>query len=270
MASTGGPAANAAHLLAAWGIRCAFAGVLGDDHYGQKILFEFENASIDTSLINIRHNTSTNLSVVLVNRQNGSRTIINRKSPRKPLGINTNVLDRINPKVLLLDGHQLQASLDALDKFPEAISILDAGSLREGTEKLAGEVDILASSERFAKRFCKLHELDSDESRRKCLRSLDHGKSYPVIVTLGEKGLIYGDRNGYRHQPAFPVKSIDTTAAGDIFHGALAYGALRKMPFEKILKFASVAAALSTTKQGGIASIPQIDRVHEKLESFNL
>ena len=266
--SGGGPAANAAHLLAAWGVGCAFAGVVGDDDYGRKILDEFKQARIDTSLTQCRRNQDTNLSIILVNQQNGSRTVINRKSASKPLTLDPDALNKINPRVLLFDGHELQASLAAIEKFPDAVSILDAGSLREGTERLAREVDYLAASERFASQVCGLDELESETNRQKCIRRLHQGKTYLVIVTLGENGLIYGDENGHRHLRAFPVDAIDTTAAGDLFHGALAYGILKKMPLLQALKLASLTAALSTTRPGGKTSIPRLSRVEEELNTY--
>ena len=169
MTSSGGPAANAAHLLAEWGVACAFSGVVGDDDYGRNILNEFEQARIDTSLAQSRRNHDSNLSIILVNQQNGSRTIINRKPPSEPLKLDLDALKKINPQILLFDGHELEASLAALERFPDAISILDAGSLREGTERLAREVDYLAASERFARQVCLLDELESETNRQKCL-----------------------------------------------------------------------------------------------------
>jgi sulfofructose kinase len=268
MTSSGGPAANTAHLLASWGVSCAFAGVVGDDDYGRNVLDEFEQARIDISLTQCRRESNTNLSIILVNQQNGSRTIVNCKSPSQPLELDVGALNKMNPQVLLFDGHELEASLAALEKFPDAISILDAGSLREGTERLAREVDYFAASERFARQACLLDELETETSRQKCLNRLHQGKRYPVIVTLGEKGLIYGDQNGHRHLPACPVDSIDTTGAGDLFHGALAYGIFKKMALEQALKFASVTAALSTTKPGGKTSIPPMSQVEEKLNTY--
>src|SRR5579872_5491812 len=79
--SGGGPTANAAYLLALWGARCAFAGLIGDDHYGRRIVAEFESAGVDCSLLELRAKHATPVSFIVVNQQNGSRTIINRKIP---------------------------------------------------------------------------------------------------------------------------------------------------------------------------------------------
>ncbi|MCL5096915.1 MAG: PfkB family carbohydrate kinase, partial [Candidatus Omnitrophica bacterium] len=232
----GGPAANAAYLLASWGIACAFAGLVGDDHYGRRIAVEFRAAGVDISLLEQRPGHITPLSVILINRNNGSRTIVNRKSKTKPLKLEPEHLIRLSPRVLLFDGHELEASLDALNAFPNVTSILDAGSWREGTAELAGRVNYLAASERFALQACQLPDLDSLEHRRSALRQLRARYRNTVVVTLGERGLIADDGHGLFEMDAFKVKAVDTTAAGDIFHGAFVYGVLREMSFQQNLR----------------------------------
>src|SRR5580765_2129927 len=86
--SGGGPAANAAYLLSSWGISSAFAGVIGDDRYGMQVQREFQSVGTNISLLEIRRGHSTPFSIIIVNRQNGSRTIINRKAPTAPMPLN--------------------------------------------------------------------------------------------------------------------------------------------------------------------------------------
>src|SRR5271156_5719623 len=88
MESGGGPAANAAYLLSLWDNRCGFAGLLGNDEYGQRILEEFRTVGTDVSLIELRSGHSTPVSIIVINKQNGSRTIVNRKSRPASLGLN--------------------------------------------------------------------------------------------------------------------------------------------------------------------------------------
>src|ERR1017187_1752918 len=73
--SGGGPAANAAYLLSSWGDRCGFAGLIGDDGYGRRIQEEFRAAGTDISLLELRTGHATPLSILLINKQTGSRTI---------------------------------------------------------------------------------------------------------------------------------------------------------------------------------------------------
>ena len=73
------------------------------------------------------------------------------------------------------------------------------------------------------------------------------------------------DGSGFRHMPAFPALCVDTTGAGDIFHGAFAFAITRAMPFWESLRFASMAASLSVRVPGGRNSIPTLSQVEEAL-----
>lgn len=263
--SGGGPAANAAYLLSSWGVSCGLAAVLGDDAYGHKIMAEFRVVGTDLSLTEIRPGHSTPVSVILVNLENGSRTLVNRKKPGADLCLNPARLSKWSPRVLLMDGHELDASMVALEAFPEAISILDAGSLHAGTAALAGRVSYLIASEKFALQAANLPGLGDREQQDHCLGRLTERYGNRIVVTLGERGLIAEDQGACCALPAFKTASVDTTAAGDIFHGAFSYAILQQMELWQSLRFASMAAALSVQKRGGRPSIPALDEVKEVL-----
>ena len=261
----GGPAANAAWLLSSWELRVGFAGLVGDDVHGKRTRDEFTAVCTDVSLLEMRPGHATPLSMILINRQNGSRTIINRKLNGASLSMDTAKLLPLKPRVLLFDGHELEASLTAIQAFPEAISILDAGSWREGTAALAGQVNYLAASERFAVQATGVTSLQSEAERRQCLARLREQFATKTIVTLGERGLMYDDGGGFNQLSAFPADAVDTTAAGDIFHGAFAYAIAAKMPLREALRFSSMAASLSVCKAGGRSSIPTLKKVNDAL-----
>jgi len=263
--SGGGPAANAAYLLSQWGTRCAFAGVVGNDYYGQQIVAEFRSVGTDTSLLETRADFPTPLSLILVNRLTGSRTLVNRKVQGASLSFEPRALAGLLPKVLLFDGHELAATLVAQSAFPDAITILDAGSAREGTLALAGKVTYLLASERFALQVTGLPNLDSADLQSACLDILAERFGTTAVVTLGERGLIVHDGRCHVALPAFPATVVDTTAAGDIFHGAFAYGVLNEKPLQENLRFASMTASLSVQLPGGRKSVPPIARVKEAL-----
>lgn len=261
----GGPAANAAYLLAKWGVNTTFAGMVGDDLYGRMIVAEFKMIGADLSPLQVCSKIRTPLSLILVNQSTGSRTIINRREEGPAYQPDLKLLEKSNPQVLLFDGHELEASLAALNMFPKARTILDAGTLRPGTETLAAQVDYLVASERFALAWTGLPDLKSLERRQESLRRLAGLCRGHVTVTLGEAGLIHNEGGAFHHLPAFSVKAIDTTGAGDIFHGAFAYGVLKKYSLEKTLRMASMAAALSVTIPGGRQSIPELSLVGKKM-----
>jgi sulfofructose kinase len=264
----GGPAANAAYLLSLWGARCAFAGLLGDDLYGQRMVEEFKLAGIDLSLTEMRKRHTTPVSVILVNNQNGSRTIVNRKAAGNALQLNPAQFSHMNPRLLLFDGHELEASCAVLDAFPDSATMLDAGSLRPGTADLAGKVEYLVASERFALQVSGFAGLDSEAAQRECLDKLraKARADAKIVVTLGSRGLIFDERGTFHSLPASAASTVDSTGAGDFFHGAFAYGVLRNLSFVDTLRMATTAAGLSVQIRGGRPSIPALATVQQELK----
>jgi sulfofructose kinase len=261
--SGGGPAANAAWLLGHWGVPTAFAALVGQDDYGGKTVNELEDAGVDCRLVEHRTKHATPLSFIIVNRNTGSRTVVNRKVPSAGLRLTRPSLQGLDPQLLLFDGHELDASLAAMEAFPSAVTVLDAGSLREGTAALAPKVSYLICSERFAAQVTG--EADVLAHQPDCLRRLRELYSNVVVVTLGANGAIFGTGDSQGHLPALSVEARDTTAAGDIFHGAFAYALLKRLTLRKALQLAAVAAGLSVQRQGGRPSVPQLKAVLERL-----
>ena len=169
------------------------------------------------------------------------------------------------PRVLLFDGHELQASLEAMERFPDAKTLLDAGSLRPGTRELASRVDYLVCSERFACQMSGLPNLDSPANQAKAVAALYACNGHPVVITQGERGMLRGTDQHVERWPAFEVETVDTTAAGDVFHGAFAYGVVTGLSDDATLRLAAAAAALSATARGGRTSIPSLPQVQEML-----
>ncbi len=267
--SGGGPAANASFLLSGWGARAAFMGQVGDDVYGHSIIRELESGGVDISLLRISTTVPTPYSTILVNTGNGSRTILNFRQKPELFEIPVSQMKTLNPSILLFDGHEPEASFEALKLFPNALSILDAGSVKESTLALAKLVDYLITSESFALNFCDIASFDSNNAVL-CLEKLNAVGIGRVVVTLGEQGLFYWDTGQLVHLPAYPVKPVDTTGAGDLFHGAFAYGLLQGYTFEDNLQFSAAAAALSVRKLGGRPSIPTLQEVLSYTEQNQL
>lgn len=96
-------------------------------------------------------------------------------------------------------------------------------------------------------------------------------KTYPdlrVILTLGDKGSIYMDREQQIRQSAFLTDIVDTTAAGDTFTGYFVAGILSGVSFSEALKTASAAAAIAVSRKGAAPSIPWKHEVIKSLESM--
>ena len=94
-------------------------------------------------------------------------------------------------------------------------------------------------------------------------------KKYPdarVVLTLGEKGALYGAKNERLYQAAFPVKPVDTTAAGDTFTGYFLQSVVQGKPLQEALRTAACAAAIAVSREGAGKSIPLVDEVEKELQ----
>ena len=129
--------------------------------------------------------------------------------------------------------------------------VVDAGTLREGTEAMLDHADVFVASEGFARAL-----LGRDEPEEACRRIRERGAEV-AAVTRGEHGWVacIGDR--IIRGPAWPVAAVDTTGCGDVFHAGVAEGLLAGWPHEKTFDFAAWAAARCATQVGGRAGVPK-------------
>lgn len=260
LACGGGPAANAAVTVSRLGFKSAFAGYLGQDLYGDRHHQEFIDQGVDTRLI-VRGASPTPLSTVLV-KPDGKRALINYKGETQALAGGQVDFSGVKPKVVLFDGHEPHLSLALLERVRnEGIPcVLDAGSVHEGTSALMGRVEYLACSEKFAKQVA-----GDVETALNRLAEI----SPAVIITLGEKGLVWRRGQEQGALPAYPVKAIDTTGAGDAFHGAFAAALAAGMDWPDSLNYGSAAGALCCTKTGARPGLPTRQEQNALLETYS-
>lgn len=253
----GGPASNAAYLLSLWGVDTYFAGVVGNDENGKKIKEEFKKVNVNTRFLEVDSNNDTTMSFVLINAKNGSRTIFTKKSSGMKLTKEIN----IKPDLILVDGEELEASKKVLLNNKNAISIIDAGRLRESTIELAKMVDYVVCSRTFVEEYIGIKiDLSNNEALDEIfVKLMTDFKN--VIITLEEKGALYQKEGKVKLIPSIEVDEVDSTGAGDIFHGAFAYSLLKKYDIEKSIIIANIAGAISVTRLGGRYSMPSLKEV---------
>jgi sugar/nucleoside kinase (ribokinase family) len=261
--SGGGPAANAAALLAFWGADCGFAGPVGDDDFGPLVAAELRRFGVDLSALRVLPGYPTPVSAVIVNRGPGTRTIVNHRE-RADLYRLPRLYEPANPALLLFDGHAYHASREAMRRWPDAVTVLDAGSLRDSTRQLAARVDYLVASENFATASLG-RPLRSETDSAEALEQLYGVNRRCAIITLGGRGGLWARGSERGSYAAFPVQAVDSTAAGDIFHGAFVFALAQGLPFVETLRFAAVSAGLSVAKPGGRSSFPALNEVRKLL-----
>ena len=256
----GGPAATAAYLLAKWGLPTSYAGVIGNDYYGQKIKKEFLEVGVDLTYLEIRDDVFTTSSYILANFSNGTRTILTSKDKNNNF---KNV--EINEKFpyILIDGDEYKVSKKTLLNNLEALTMIDAGKCTEEIKELSHLVKYLVCSNDFARKYTGLNlDYQNLDSIKKVYDKIQN--DYPkqiIIITLEKYGSFTKINNEYYLIPSISVKTLDSTGAGDIYHGSLFYFLIQKYDLLKAMRYANITSGLSVQKVGGRNSIPELEEV---------
>lgn len=250
----GGPVGTALAVCARMGLRAAFAGQVGDDFAGRFIIEEFEREGVDLRGEVVHPATQSQISLVLVDRATGKRTVV---SGRGELAEAT--CDRLRHetarecKILHVDGYDMDAAICFADecKMAGGVVVYDAGSVKEGSLELLARADVAVVSRVFAEKMFGHRDWEAA-----CRALTETGPSY-TGVTLGEQGAAGLDGEEFFEVPAFKVDPVvDTTGAGDVFHGALDVAILKGWDFKTCMTFASAVAAMKCRRLGGRAGIP--------------
>lgn len=262
----GGPAGNAAYLLAKWGVETYIAGIVGNDLYGKRIRDEFRTIGVNIDYLQLNDNYTTTSSHIIANRANGSRTILTyRPSDMKMDAVSID----FEPDIILLDGQEYEMSMKTIKEHPDAIVVIDAGRDRKEVKDLCYLCDYVVCSKEFMELVSGV-TIQDKESLEAAFKKIEEEFKTNVIVTLEALGCAYrNDNKEIVIIPSVQVKAVDSTGAGDIFHGAFVYGLTQDWPMEKVLRFANVAGAMSVTRIGGrnsIFSIKEMEEVFNEVE----
>ena len=182
----GGPAATAAYLLGKWGAETYFAGIVGNDLYGSNIKKEFEKVNVNTKYMEFNNNFTTTSSFILANVETGSRTTFAyRPSDTKMQPFE---LD-FKPDIILIDGQEYDRSVELIKKYPEAVTIIDAGRDRKEIIELCKMVNWVVCSKEFAEKVTEIKINYNDKTTLDNLYTkMKEIFKNNVVVTLEEKG----------------------------------------------------------------------------------
>lgn len=257
----GGQVASAMVACAEWGLRARYIGKVGDDSAAQMQFAELVRAGVEARLISVPQCASQS-AFILVDEKSGERTILWRRDPR--LALRPDELQRewiVSARALHVDGHDTAAAAQAALWAREAgIPVTaDVDNLYPGMEDLLANVDYLMASRDFPAK------LTGDADLQKSLPTIQQRFGNRLVgVTLGRVGALAWDGSRFLPCPGYAVNAVDTTGAGDIFHGAFVYGLLQDWPMERVLEFSCAAAALNCTAlgaRGGIKPVEEIERL---------
>jgi sulfofructose kinase len=259
----GGLAANAAVAVSRLGGTAALASVIGHDETGDRVLAGLRAEHVDTRLVQQADTVSTPFSAVIVSAD-GARTIVNH-SPAELLAQPCPDLDDVSCDAVLVDGRWPAGTSTALSlaRRRSLPGVVDVDRSAVDSAVIATCLD-LASHLVFSED--ALRDLTGTSSPTDGLRRVARDTGAHVSVTLGARGVVWIDGADVRSLGAFVVDAVDTTGAGDVFHGAVTLALAEGADEARAFAFASAAAALKCTRPGARAGIPNRTEVDDLLD----
>jgi len=264
----GGKGANQAVAAARAGADVTFITCVSDDTFGSQSIKNYSQEGINTSYIKVKPGTHSGIALINVGA-NGENSI--SVAP----GANSFLIpeDIIAYKEAFIGAQYILVQLEIPLKTVEAVIdlaksegiplILNPAPATSVKESLYKKISVLAPNETEAAILAGRQNF-SDEDIPEMANALFNKGTKTVILTLGSKG-VYLKSEGYDGIiPGYKVKAVDTTAAGDVFNGALAAALAGRMVLEQAVDFAQKAASISVTRMGAQPSAPR----HDEINSF--
>ncbi len=257
----GGAMATSMVAVARLGGSAGVMANLGCDDTGDRIFSDFEKEGICTAYIYRIPGGRSSSSIVMVNPSTGSRTKFPYRDDLPPIDFTPAKVEAISrAKILHLDGTNYENAEKAARIAGNCGTLvsLDGCAMQADNElnrHLVNLTDILITNARYP--LC----VTGCGSYEEALPELASLGPDIVITTLGENGCLAYLNGEVKHFPAFPTEVVDTTGAGDVFHGAFLVAYLKGASVEDCIRFASAAAAIKCHYMGGRAGILGYDEV---------
>lgn len=262
----GGMAANAAAAAAKLGASVQFWGRAGEDSAGHEMKAQLTALGVDVSRFRLFAGARSSVSGIVVDAR-GERMIVNFRGADLPA----------DPTWLPLDTLAESDAVLADPRWPEgALALFGAARDRGLPTVLDGDVSEAAVFDMLLPHTD--HAIFSEPGLAGYAagaRSVDDQLSFALsrgcrlaAVTLGEHGLRWADAEGLHSLPAFEVQAVDTTGAGDVFHGAFAFAIGAGWRVRRAFQFSAAVAALKCTRPGGRAGVPDFATAMSLVDSI--
>ena len=256
----GGKGANQAVAAARLGGKETFIAKTGDDVFGKQArqIFEIENINTDYLVTDPDHPSGVALITVDAKGENCIVVAPGSNSYLTQYDIDQAREELLRSDIVLL---QLEIPLDTVAYAANMAFaagkkvILNPAPAAQVSDELLSKLYMITPNETEAEVISGIPVKDTGSATLAAQNLFDRGVKV-VIITLGSKGaLLYVDGMA-KLIPSPKVDAIDTTAAGDVFNGAIAVGLSEGLELEKAVEFACKAAAISVTRMGAQASAP--------------
>lgn len=261
---SGGPVSTALVTLSRLGINTSFIGSVSDDYFGKEIVGSLNSESVNITFLKITPGHYSQVAFISITEKQGHRNVFWHRGDAPFVFPGEIDLSHFpGASILHLDGLMIEASIEAARQAKKKgmMIVLDAGTMRNGSLELISMVDVLIASEHFAEPLVGI-----DAPPELSLKVLAKYCSGDIVITLGAEGSIGLFQQKIIYQDAFPVEVVDTTGAGDVYHGAYIYGLLKGWKMKKCMSFASVVSALKCREIGARKGIPRIEDIKKYLD----
>jgi sulfofructose kinase len=263
--SVGGQVATAVVTCARLGLRAKYIGTVGDDERGRIQMESLRASGIDLEHVQLRKNCPNQSAYIVVDESTGERTIFWNRPDCLTLSPEQITPEQIScARLLHIDGHDTPA-VEHAARIARARNIpvtVDVDTIYAGFDRVLPLVDYMVASAEFPARWTGIEDpLDA-------LTTIQRSAGMRVAaVTLGAHGALAYTEGRFHYSPAFAVNCIDTTGAGDVFHGAFCYAVLQRMPIADALEFSNAMAALNSTALGARGRIAGVEEARRFMQS---
>jgi ribokinase len=261
----GGKGANQAIAVSRLGAEVAFIGKIGDDIFGRQSSQLFEDEGVDIAGLVADKDQPSGIALITVDEKGENSIVVAPGANARlyPVDVERSFENYPEAQILLV---QLEIPLDTVQFAAELAKkqgvkvILNPAPANKSVSDFYTLIDIITPNVTEAEMLTGVKITDSDSAlvAAKKLRSFGVPT---VIITLGGSGAILLDGEEFHHIDAPKVTAVDTTAAGDVFNGALAVAISEGKPLPEATAFACKAASIAVTKLGAQASIPYRNEV---------
>lgn len=266
--AAGGKGANQAVAAARAGGRVMFVARVGDDLFGRQALEGFARDGIDARSVLATPGAASGIALITVDeRGENSISVASGANALLSVADVEAAGDAFAAADIVL--LQLESPLETVEAAIRAAKergipvILNPAPARALDDGLLRGVSVLTPNEHEAAMLAGI-EVESEHDMREAAARIRARGPRTVVITLGERGVYAASEGSEGLVPAFKVEPVDTTAAGDVFNGALAVALAEKRSLPDALRFAQAAAAISVTRPGAQPSAP----TRAEIESF--
>jgi ribokinase len=264
----GGKGANQAISAARLGASVRMVGCIGQDTFGQSLRDNLVINKVDVSHLKVSPNISTGTALITVDQSGRNTIIVVPGANFDLLGQDIDALEKTMEGVSLVVV-QMEIPLETVwesillarkHAIPVVLNPAPANAL---PDNILNGLDYLIPNESELSLLTNRPTGTLPEIRSACAFLLSKGVKR-VILTRGEDGCYYVDKEGEILLPAFTVDSVDSTAAGDAFIGGFASSIVKGKDVQTALITGAAAGALSVTRAGAQTSLP----TRQELENF--